>query len=279
MRILTFNVNGIRSLHSKSKKGEKGCAEEGNCLNTLIQEQSPDILCLQEIRCQNTKELEKYQGTHPYLYTNHSAAKAGYSGTAILSRTKPIQVFKDFLAYPDAVPTADRERDLFREGRMLTAEFDTVFVICVYTPNAKEKLARIDERLLWDTCFQTYIQHLLNKGKEVIVCGDLNCAHNEIDIFDPKNHKASAGFSDAERNSFSRLLREARLSDSYRLLHPQEVKYTFWSNFFKSREKGRGWRIDYILVSSGLLDKLSFADCLNEYFGSDHCPVLTELSL
>lgn len=279
MRILTFNVNGIRSLHGKSKKGEKGCPVEENCLKNLIRDESPDILCLQEIRCQNTKELDAYKTSHPYLYTNHSAAKAGYSGTAILSRLKPIQIFKDFLAYPDAVPDADRGRDLFREGRLLTAEFETVFVLCVYTPNAKDKLARIDERLLWDTCFQTYIQHLLSKGKEVIVCGDLNCAHNEIDIFDPKNHRGSAGFSDAERDSFGRLLREARLSDSYRLLHPNEVKYTFWSNFFKSREKGRGWRIDYILVSSGLQDKLSSADCLNEYYGSDHCPVLTEVEL
>jgi exodeoxyribonuclease-3 len=279
MRILTFNVNGIRSLHGKCKAGTKECPVETNCLKTLIQEQSPDVLCLQEIRCQNTKELDAYKTTHPFLYTNHSVAKKGYSGTAILSRTQPIKVWKDFEAFPDAVSPENRYRDLFREGRLLTAEFDTYFVICVYTPNSKDELARLSERLLWDCCFQGYIQYLQSMGKATILCGDFNCAQHDIDIYSPNIHRKSAGFSDGERESFTTILRDCKLVDSYRSLHLKDVKYTYWSNFKKARENNRGWRIDYILVSPPLAEKIVHSDCLTDYYGSDHCPVLTEISV
>ena len=279
MRILSFNVNGMKSLHAKSKTGDKNCPLETNCLNRLILEQTPDIVCLQEIRCQTTKELDAYKTSMPYLATSHSTVRKGYSGTAILSRRSPLQTTEGFARFPDCVPEDKRSLDLFAEGRMLTAEYETFWVVCVYTPNAKDALARLPERLLWDTCFQTYLNRLQATGKTVVTCGDFNCALADVDIFNPKAHRKSAGFSDEERHSFQQMLTNCELVDTYRVKNPTTVKYSYWSNFFKSREKNRGWRIDYVLVGSHRLDAIVHADILNEYYGSDHCPVLAEITL
>jgi len=279
MRIITFNVNGIRSLNGKSKSGEKGCALQENCLNKLVSEKMIDVLCLQEIRCQDKKELDAYKALLPYVYTNHSTVKKGYSGVAILSRIEAVSVSMDFTRVAESVPEDKKGLDMFKEGRLITAEYDTYFVINVYTPNSKDALARIGERLLWDMCFRNYVASLQKTGKSVIVCGDLNCAKDEIDMYDPKTHRRTAGFSDEERGSFCKLLETVGLVDSYRFKNPGVVKYSFWSNFFKSREKNRGWRIDYVLVSNNLQEKIVNAEILNEYFGSDHCPVIAELSL
>jgi exodeoxyribonuclease-3 len=279
MRIITFNVNGIRSLNGKSKSGEKGCALQENCLNKLVSEKMIDVLCLQEIRCQDKKELDAYKTLLPYVYTNHSTVKKGYSGVAILSRMEAVSVSMDFTRVAESVPEDKKALDMFKEGRLITAEYDTYFVINVYTPNSKDALARIGERLLWDMCFRNYVASLQNTGKSVIVCGDLNCAKDEIDMYDPKTHRRTAGFSDEERGSFCKLLETVGLVDSYRFKNPGVVKYSFWSNFRSSREKNRGWRIDYVLVSNNLQEKIVNAEILNEYFGSDHCPVIAELSL
>ena len=278
MRIASFNVNGIRSLHGKSKSGEKGCAFEENCLNKLVSEKAIDVLCLQEIRCQDKKELDTYKTVLPFVYTNHSIVRKGYSGVAILSLREAVSVSMDFTRVPESVPEDKKELDMFKEGRLITAEFDTYFVVNVYTPNSKDALARLGERLLWDICFRNYLAFLRKTGKSVIACGDLNCAKDEIDMYDPKTHRRTAGFSDEERGSFSKLLDAVGLVDSYRLKNPGVVKYSFWSNFRSSREKNRGWRIDYVLVSNDLQEKIVNAEILNEYFGSDHCPVIAEFS-
>lgn len=279
MRILTFNVNGIKSMNTKDKAGKKDCTPATNCLSTLIAEQKPDILCLQEIRCQTEAELSAYKTTHPYIYTNHSTAKKGYSGTAILSRTEPVAVYKDFAFAPNIVPEDKKDLALFKEGRLLTLEFSNYFVVCVYTPNSKDELARLNERLLWDTIYMIYLLALQETKKYVIACGDFNCAKERIDIHKPEGHQRSAGFSPEERESFCKILDSSKLIDTFRELHPDLVKYTYWSNMRRSRESNKGWRIDYILLSEALRPHLQSSDVLSEYFGSDHCPVIAEIEV
>jgi len=257
MKIISFNVNGMKSIHGKSKTGEKGCEPNENVLTKLIDEQKPDILCLQETRCSTTKELECYGFEN--IYTSF-AEKKGYSGTAILSKQKPMNI--EYFNGPLVT----------NEGRMIVAEYDTFIVVNVYTPNSKDELLRLDERLVWDMKFCEY---LTNLKKPIVACGDFNCASQDIDIHNPKVHRKSAGFSDEERDSFNVLRNEIGLIDTFRRLHPDTIKYSYWSNFHQSREKNRGWRIDYVLCSSSL--SIVEADILNEYFGSDHCPVMAEI--
>jgi len=259
MRIISFNVNGIKSIHEKSKSGEKKCSIEQNILTSLVNEQNPDILCLQEIRCQDAKILNYYQKFFPYIYTCHSTVKKGYSGTAILTKEKPIAVTNYI----------HEDKDMFKEGRMIVAEFEKYYVVNVYTPNSKDELLRLDERLLWDTMFRNYIKSL---NKPVITCGDFNVASEDIDIHNPKVHHKSAGFSDDERKSFKVLMDECKLIDSFRVKNPNTIKYSYWSNFHQSRSKNRGWRIDYVLSNL----ECKFADILTEYYGSDHCPIIAQ---
>ena len=171
MRIISFNVNGIRSVNGKAKDGTKGVAPEANLLRTLIAEQAPDVLCLQEIKTDAAADLASYKDLMPWITVNTPTAKKGYSGVAILSRTEPLSVHANFWDTDLAAPGID-------EGRILTAEFETVFVVTVYTVNSKDGLTRLDERLAWDAAFRNYITHLQGI-KSVIVCGDLNCAHEE----------------------------------------------------------------------------------------------------
>lgn len=262
MRIISFNVNGIKSIHNKSKTGEKGCSIENNVLNMLVKEQNPDILCLQEIRCQDLKLLETYKTYFPHIYASHSTVKKGYSGTAILSKEKPIKVTNYI----------HDTASIHNEGRIIVAEYEKYYVVNVYTPNSKDELARLNERLEWDTMFKNYVKSL---NKPVITCGDFNCANEDIDIHNPKVHHKSAGFSDDERKSFHSLLEETSLIDTFRFMNPTSVKYSYWSNFHQSRSKNRGWRIDYVLSSKGLT--VNFADILSDYFGSDHCPVVADI--
>lgn len=280
MRILTFNVNGIQSLHTKSKSGAKKCAPETNVLRSLMTEQNPDVLCLQEIRCQDTKQLNFYKTWYPYLITNHSTVKKGYSGTAILSRLPFVGTWRGWDRFPDALTAEQRDLPIFQEGRLLTAELADCIVVCCYTPNSQDELARLSSRLDWDQHFRRYLQRLFAEtGKPLLVCGDLNCALQDIDIYNPKVHRRSAGFSDEERVSLRETTVVCDLVDTWRHLNPTKVAYSYWSNFFKAREKNRGWRIDYILASRSLENSLVASEVLTEYFGSDHCPVLTEVRL
>ena len=194
-----------------------------------------------------------------YQYWN-SAEKKGYSGTAIFTKHKPLSVF-----YGIGVEEHDRE------GRAITLEYDDFYLLCVYTPNSQRELARLNYRMEWEKALLNYMKSLDAK-KPVIYCGDLNVAHNEIDLKNPKSNHFSAGFSDEERNAFSQMLNEG-FCDTFRCLYPSEIKYSWWSYMFNSREKNVGWRIDYFVVSQRLLNRVKDSFILNEIMGSDHCPV------
>lgn len=275
MRIISFNVAGIRAVNEKGKDGKRGGDLSENLLRTLIKEKNPDVLCLQEIKTTNPEDLASYTDLLPHIAINPARTKKGYSGTAILSKTKPIVVESDFGFAKEKFASVSK-RDYSNEGRIITAEYENCYVMCVYTVNSKDGLARLDERLEWDRLFRIYIT-TLHGIKPVIVCGDLNCAHNEIDIHNPKSNRKSPGFSDAERASFSKLLTTCALRDSFRVLHPGVAKYTYWSNFGNARARNAGWRIDYVLVGGGL--EITEADCLCDFYGSDHCPILADIDI
>jgi exodeoxyribonuclease-3 len=289
MRLISFNVNGIRSVSEKSKTGEKGTPFTKNLLTTLATEQHADVLCLQEIKTQSHEDLLGYKNLFPHIYTNTATSKKGYSGVAILSKHKPLAVYKDFSLFSEYF-SEYTPYDFMKEGRILTAEYSSFYLVTVYTPNSKDKLTRLDERLIWDDAFLAYIQLLQGKNpqnialpsyipKPIIVCGDLNCANEPIDIHNPSANKYSAGYSDKERSSFKQLLMHAALTDTFRTLNPATVKYSYWSNMGGARKRNAGWRIDYFLVSSELKAFIQHADCLTEYHGSDHCPVIMDMTL
>ena len=196
----------------------------------------------------------------------NSAERKGYSGTAVFTRVKPL-----------AVTYGLGQEELDKEGRVITLEFASFYLVTVYTPNSKDGLARLDYRMVWEDVFRAYLQELDAK-KPVVVCGDLNVAAEEIDLKNPKTNRKNAGFTDEERAKF-RELKAAGFTDSFRYLHPEEVKYSWWSYRFKAREKNAGWRIDYFVVSDRIAAKLQSAEIHNEVFGSDHCPVSVELDV
>ena len=243
-KIYSWNVNGVRSAHGKG-------------LTDFIKKHAPDVLCLQETKCEAVvaKELGL---DFPYQFW-HEADKKGYSGTAILAKSNPISVSNDF---PGNHP---------REGRVITAEFKSCFVISAYVPNSQRDLERLDYRLMWDDDFQQYISKLTKK-KPVMVCGDLNVAHEEIDLANPAQNRRNAGFTDEERNSFSKLLSEQGVVDTFRSANPtQEKAYSWWSYRPGIRERNIGWRLDYCLASGNLT--WSKPEIHAQVMGSDHCPV------
>ena len=248
MKLISWNVNGLRACMGK------GFPE-------FVAEAEPDLLCLQETKLQAGQlelELSGYR-----QYWNY-AEKKGYSGTAVFSRQEPLAV---------TYGLGQEEHD--REGRLITLEFEDFFLVTVYTPNAQEKLARIDYRLRWEAFREQLVR--LDGRKPVVICGDMNVAHQEIDLKNPGPNRGNAGFSDEERGAFGRLL-EAGFTDTFRLLHPDATgAYSWWSYRFHAREKNAGWRIDYFLVSDRLAPRVRRADILAQVQGSDHCPVLLEL--
>ena len=223
-----------------------------------------DFFCLQETKLQAgqiTMDLPAY-----HEYWNY-AEKKGYSGTAIFAKNAPLSV-----RYGLGIEALDNE------GRLITLEYPEFYLITCYTPNAQRELARIDHRLVWDEAFRNYLTEL-DRIKPVIICGDLNVAHKEIDLKNPASNRKNAGFSDEERESFEKLLK-AGFTDTFRYLYPDLTgAYTWWSYMFKAREKNAGWRIDYFLVSSRLADKITAAPIYSDILGSDHCPVGLELML
>ncbi len=244
-KLISWNVNGIRA-----------CVQKG--FLDYFNKVDADIFCIQESKLQEGQidlELEGY-----YQYWNY-AEKKGYSGTAIFTKEEPISV-----TYGLGIEEHDNE------GRVITVEFEEYYVITVYTPNSQRELVRLDYRMDWEDCFRNYIKGL-DKKKPVIVCGDLNVAHNEIDLKNPKSNRKNAGFSDEERGKFTELLQSGFI-DTYRYFYPEkEGAYTWWSYMFNARKNNAGWRIDYFCVPERLKDKLASADIHNEILGSDHCPV------
>lgn len=245
MKLISWNVNGIRA-----------CVTKG--FLDFFNEVDADIFCIQESKLQAGQidlELPGYK-----QYWNY-AEKKGYSGTAIFTKKEPLNVF-----YGIGIEEHDKE------GRVVTLEFDNFYMITVYTPNSKSELARLDYRMVWEDAFKEYLVEL-DKKKPVIVCGDLNVAHKEIDLKNPKTNLRNAGFTEEERGKFTDLL-NAGFTDTFRYFYPDVTGvYSWWSYRFRAREKNSGWRIDYFLTSNSLKDKLEDAKIHSEVLGSDHCPV------
>lgn len=250
MRIYSFNVNGLRAILKKD-------------FLTWVESCQPDILCLQETKLSDSDFSIDIPGYHQYY---SCAEKKGYSGTAIFSKSEPIAVTEGI---------GVEEHD--HEGRTLIAEYENFYLVCVYVPNSQDELRRLDYRQVWNKAFEDFVSSLKER-KPVIFCGDLNVANQEIDIRNPKTNVRNAGFTIEERNDFSRLLSRGFI-DTFRYLHPEEVKYSWWSYRFKAREKNVGWRIDYFVISEDLKDKLKSAEIHNEVYGSDHCPVSIDIDL
>lgn len=250
MRIYSFNVNGLRAILKKD-------------FLTWVESCQPDMLCLQETKLSDSDFSIDIPGYHQYY---SCAEKKGYSGTAIFSKSEPIAVTEGI---------GVKEHD--HEGRTLIAEYENFYLVCVYVPNSQDELRRLDYRQVWNKAFEDFVSSLKER-KPVIFCGDLNVAHQEIDIRNPKTNVRNAGFTIEERNDFSRLLSRGFI-DTFRYLHPEEVKYSWWSYRFKAREKNVGWRIDYFVISEDLKDKLKSAEIHNEVYGSDHCPVSIDIDL
>ena len=250
MKFISWNVNGLRACMGK------GFMESFNALNA-------DFFCLQETKMQAGQLELDLPGYEQYW---NFAQKKGYSGTAIFTRHKPL-----------AVNYGVGVEELDTEGRLITLEYENFYLVTCYTPNAQRELARIDHRLRWEESLRAYLVSLYQR-KPVVYCGDLNVAHNEIDLKNPKSNRGSAGFSDEERGAFSQLL-ESGFTDTFRYLYPDRTDaYSWWSYMFSAREKNVGWRIDYFVVSNTIASTITEATIHPEIYGSDHCPVGLELS-
>uniref|UniRef100_A0A6C0KL69 Endonuclease/exonuclease/phosphatase domain-containing protein n=1 Tax=viral metagenome TaxID=1070528 RepID=A0A6C0KL69_9ZZZZ len=264
---------------TKLKNGEKKGSSIHNGIKTLIEEQRPDILCFQELKTQNEGDVAFLKTNFPYIYTNMSKIKKGYSGVALLTHQQPEWVDTGFDRYSEEQLGGSGYEEMMMEGRILIAKFEPCIVITVYTPNSQPELARLQERLAWEERLRRFMTLLEEEWElPIILCGDLNVAHKEIDIHNPKGKSKMAGYTKEEREQMELLL-QSGFVDSYRHLHPEDIKYTYWSNYAKSRERNVGWRLDYIIVSNSISDRIVEADCLTDYMGSDHCPVVMEITL
>ncbi|MBQ1281002.1 MAG: exodeoxyribonuclease III [Oscillospiraceae bacterium] len=251
MKLISWNVNGLRACLGKGFL-EFAAASDA------------DVICLQETKLQPEQVDFTLDG---YQFFFNSADKKGYSGTAILTRVPPLSV------------TFDHGDDIHRhEGRVITAEFEQFYLVCCYTPNSQDELKRLPYRMQWEDDFRAYLKELDAK-KPVILCGDLNVAHTEIDLKNPKTNRKNAGFSDEERAKMTELLGSG-FTDTYRYFYPDQTGvYSWWSYRFRSREKNAGWRIDYFIASDRLQPNLRSASILTDVYGSDHCPVALELDV
>ena len=248
MKFISWNVNGLRACVGKD-------------FEQSFRQLDADFFCLQETKMQEGQLDLQFEGYTSYW---NYAEKKGYSGTAIYTRHQPLSV-----TYGIGIDEHDHE------GRVITLEMEDFYLVTVYTPNSQDGLRRLDYRMTWETDFLAYLKRL-DSQKPVIVCGDLNVAHQEIDLKNPKTNRRNAGFTDEEREKMSILL-DNGFTDTFRFLHPEEVTYSWWSYRFKAREKNAGWRIDYFLISDRLRPQLTGATIHTEILGSDHCPV--ELNL
>ncbi len=246
-KFISWNVNGLRA-----------CVQKGFC--EYFTDVSADVFCIQETKLQEG-QIELSEVLDGYYEFWNYANRKGYSGVAMFTKEKPVSV-----TYGMGIPKHDEE------GRLITAEFDDYYLVTCYTPNSQSELKRLDYRLEWEKAFRDYLKDL-EKEKPVIICGDLNVAHREIDLKNPKTNRRNAGFTDEERAEMTNLLNEGYI-DTYRYFYPDaEGEYSWWSYRFRAREKNAGWRIDYFIVSNKLKSRLKSASIHQEIFGSDHCPV------
>lgn len=249
MKFISWNVNGLRACVGKDFENQ-------------FKELDADFFCLQETKMQEGQLDLQFEGYESYW---NYAEKKGYSGTAIYTKHKPLNV-----SYGMGVEEHDHE------GRIITLEYDRFYLVTCYTPNSQTELKRLDYRMTWEDDFRKFLKSLDAK-KPVVICGDLNVAHEEIDIKNPKTNRRNAGFTDEEREKMTILLNDG-FTDSFRYLHPDEVTYSWWSYRFKAREKNAGWRIDYFLVSNRIKEQITEAKIHTEIMGSDHCPVEVDLA-
>lgn len=276
MRIISWNVNGIRATTGKLKNGEKNGTKENNVIRTLTEEQKPDVLCFQEVKTQSRADLDCLKSQFKYIFTNFSKNKKGYSGVALLTNTEPEWVSYDFKMYEEDTLGPYNSYDWINEGRLITTKFQNCIIITAYVPNSQTDLARIKERLEWEKIMRNYLKLLKEEhAVPVIYTGDLNVAPDVIDIHDKKNRDKVAGASKEERAEYKKLL-EIGFVNAFRHLHPTERKYTYFSNFANARQNNKGWLIDIFMVSSEAKDKIIAADCLMDYYGSDHVPILAD---
>lgn len=248
MKFISWNVNGLRAC-------------EGKGFSDIFKELNADFFCLQETKMQAGQLDLQFDGYQSYW---NYADKKGYSGTAIYTRQEPLNVI-----YGMGIDEHDHE------GRIITLELEDFFLVTVYTPNSQDGLRRLEYRMKWEDDFLAYIQRL-DSQKPVIICGDMNVAHQEIDIKNPKTNRHNAGFTDEERTKFTTLLDKGFI-DTFRFLHPEDITYSWWSYRFHAREKNAGWRIDYFVTSKCLSDKIKDAKIHTEIMGSDHCPIELDL--
>ncbi|BAK97211.1 exodeoxyribonuclease [Oscillibacter valericigenes Sjm18-20] len=250
MKLISWNVNGLRA-----------CIGKG--FLDFCKSADADVICLQETKMKPEQADFDLPGYEKFW---NSADKPGYSGTAVFTRVPPLNMTYDF--------GGDEYR---HEGRVITAEFEEFYLVCCYTPNAQDELRRIDYRMRWEDDFRDYLREL-DRVKPVVLCGDLNVAHEEIDLKNPKTNRGHAGFSDQERGKMTELL-STGFSDTFRTLYPEKIAYSWWSYRFRAREKNAGWRIDYFIVSRRFQEKVVDSLICDQVFGSDHCPVGLELEL
>ena len=255
MKLISWNVNGLRAAVNKG-------------FDDFFKKENADIFCIQETKLQEDQLDENIKGIFKeYNSYWNSAEKKGYSGTAIFTKKKPMNV-----TYGIGIEEHDKE------GRVITLEFENFFMVNCYTPNAKRELERLDYRMVWEDEFRKYLLKL-NESKPVVMCGDLNVAHEEIDLKNPKTNRRNAGFTDEERGKMTELL-NAGFTDTFRYLYPDKPDmYTWWSYMFKAREKNAGWRIDYFIVSKSIENKIKESYIYSEIMGSDHCPVGLDLDI
>jgi len=262
-KVTTWNVDGLRAWI------KKGGLE-------FFDHEKPDVICLQETKCSTAKLPDEVTGSgmkdYPHKYWFPSTGKEGYSGVGLMSKTEPLNVLYGFEGLEE---DAVKEHD--SEGRLVTAEFKAFYVCGVYVPNAGKKLVTLPKRLAWDGLFRKFLNGL---DKPVVVCGDLNVAHLEIDLANPKTNKKNAGFTQEERDGFSTMIDECKVVDTFRHFYPrEEKKYTFWTYMMNARSKNVGWRLDYFLVSQSLMSKVVDNVIRDQVFGSDHCPSTLFLNL
>lgn len=254
MKIISWNVNGIRAIVKKD-------------FFKSIEKLNPDVLCLQETKAQEEEVEKALLPMSNFRQYYNSANRKGYSGTTILTKTKPLKITSDM---------AVSEHDA--EGRIQCAEYNNFYLVNVYVPNSGQKLERLEYRQKWDSDFLKYLKSL-EEVKPVIVCGDFNVAHQSIDLKNDKaNYNKTAGYTQIEIDGMDNFIK-AGFVDSFRYLHPEDIAYTYWSYRFKSRERNTGWRIDYFLVSNALVGKIKTVNILSDYYGSDHCPISLEIAL
>ncbi len=245
MKLLNWNVNGLRAILSK-----------GNLTN-FIEKENPDIIAFEETKMQEEQLTYNFDGYFRYM---NCAERKGYSGTMVLTKKEPLSLCFDI-----------KGEDHPKEGRVITLEYNDFYFVCAYVPNSKDGLKRIDYRMAWEDDLRKHLIEL-DKKKPVIYTGDLNVAHNEIDLKNPDDNHFSAGFSDQEREKFTCLL-DSGFVDTYRNLYPESIKYSWWSYRTRARERGIGWRIDYFVVSNRLMEKVEDSLIYDDIYGSDHCPV------